>query len=373
VRKCQGIVILITIPWHLSSLAAQTASPSFASLSAQASAARDSDHLDSAAALYRQALVLNPSWTEGWWSLGTIEYDRNNYREAASALEKLCALDSKAGSGRIMLGLSEFELGKDASALAHIQEGERIGVADNQQLRNVALFHEGVLLQRAAKFEGSQSAFNSLCIAGVDTPELPVALGVAVLRLRDRTPPNQPPASEVVPRVGHAQCLAARKQFDEARREYTAVVNENPGFPNLHYAFGRFLLDAHDTAAGIAELEAEIKLRPEDPIARLQIAAAKYKIDSAGGVLYARAAVEHDPALPLGHYLLGLLLLDTGDYRRAIPELEIAQRAMSEVPNVYSALGSAYSQAGRDEDAARARATLQRLSRAAATPAAPQP
>ena len=41
-----------------------------------------------------------------WWSLGTIEYDRDAFSEAAEAFRKLAALDSKAGSARIMLGLS---------------------------------------------------------------------------------------------------------------------------------------------------------------------------------------------------------------------------------------------------------------------------
>lgn len=368
--------MLITILWPLSCFGSQSpaSSPlSFESLSTQAAAARDADHLDEAASLYRQALTLNPNWTEGWWSLGTLEYDLNNYRDAASAFEKLCALDSKAGSARIMLGLSEFELGNDSSALAHIQEGEQIGVAANEQLRHVALFHEGVLLQRRGKFEASQRALDSLCIAGVETAGLDATLGMVALRIQDRTPPAQAPAASVIPRAGRAQCLAAKTQFDEARREYSALARDFAQFPNLHYAFGRFLLDAHDIPAGIAELEMEIKLHPEDSIARLRIAAAKYKIDSAGGLPYAQAAVDRDPALPLGHYLLGLLLLDTGDYRRAIPELETAQRSMPEVPNIYSALGAAYSQAGRDEDAARARATLQRLTRAAATSVAPLP
>ena len=371
------IAILITILWPSAFLPAQSATParrpSFATLSAQAAAARDADRLDGAATLYRQALALSPAWTEGWWSLGTIEYDLNNYRDAASAFEQLSTLDSKAGSARIMLGLSEFELGQDANALAHIQEGERIGVADNQQLRNVALFHEGVLLQRQAQFEASQRAFDSLCIAGVETPELTTALGMVALRSHDRTPPTQAPASEVISRIGHAECLAARKRFDDARREYTAIARDYPQFPNLHYAFGRFLIDAHDIPAGIAELQTEIKLHPEDSIARLQIAAAKYKVDSAGALPYAQAAVARDPASPLGHYLLGLLLLDTGDFRGAIPQLETAQRSMPQVPNVYSALGVAYSQAGRDDDAARARATLQRLNRAAATSVALPP
>src|SRR4029079_3834971 len=53
------------------------------SLIAEANAARDAQQLDRAILLYRQALALQPRWTEGWWSLGTIYYDADNYADAA--------------------------------------------------------------------------------------------------------------------------------------------------------------------------------------------------------------------------------------------------------------------------------------------------
>src|SRR5215469_193076 len=61
----------------------------FASLSAKANAARDANRLDEAATLYKQALVERPNWAEGWWSLGTIQYDSNNYSAAAKSFQKL--------------------------------------------------------------------------------------------------------------------------------------------------------------------------------------------------------------------------------------------------------------------------------------------
>jgi predicted Zn-dependent protease len=230
-----------------------------------------------------------------------------------------------------------------------------------------------VLLQRQGKFEGAQQALYSLCLAAVQSPELELTLGMVALRKRDRNPPAEGKPAEIIARVGRAECLAGQKKFDEARREYNAAVQDEPKFLNIHYAYGRFLLNANDTPAGIAELEQEIKNQPGEAIAPLQIAAAKYKIDSAGGVPYAEAAVKLDPTLPLGHYMLGLLLLDTGDYLRAIPELETAGKTMTQVAAVYSALGAAYSRAGRDEDAARARGAFLRLNKEAATSAAPPP
>jgi predicted Zn-dependent protease len=69
--------------------------------------------------------------------------------------------------------------------------------------------------------------------------------------------------------------------------------------------------------------------------------------------------------LPLGHYLLGALLLDVDQPERAIPQLEVAEKASLRDPRVYFALGSAYSRVGRKQDAARARATFERLSKEA--------
>jgi cytochrome c-type biogenesis protein CcmH/NrfG len=78
----------------------------FAALAAKANAARDAERLDEALVLYRKALALRPRWPEGWWSLGTIEYDQNAYTEAVRAFQKVVALSPKNGTAYVMLGLS---------------------------------------------------------------------------------------------------------------------------------------------------------------------------------------------------------------------------------------------------------------------------
>ena len=70
------------------------------------------------------------------------------------------------------------------------------------------------------------------------------------------------------------------------------------------------------------------------------------------------------PELPLGHYLLGLLLLETGAYQRAIPELETARKAFPQETKIDISLANAYTQMGRTQDAARARAEFARKKRA---------
>src|SRR5215470_13013433 len=73
-------------------------SQNFEAIAAQASAARESDKVDEAVGLYRQALTLRPTWAEGWWFLATLYYDKDNYPEAAQAFKRTAQLQQKAGA-----------------------------------------------------------------------------------------------------------------------------------------------------------------------------------------------------------------------------------------------------------------------------------
>jgi predicted Zn-dependent protease len=224
------------------------------------------------------------------------------------------------------------------------------------------LYHEGLLLLRKGRFEDGQEALDVLSRDGGEGSELMLALGMSALHIFPaKLSPDGSTAREVVMRVGKAEFLAATKKFDEARREYSSVVNEFPETANIHFAFGRFLLTLGEVDPAVDELKRQIQASPEDVPARLQIAAAWYRVNSVGALKYAEEAVKLEPRRPFGHYLLGLLYLDTQNLTAAIPQLEIAKRSYSNVPQLYFALGNAYARAGRKADAARARAVFARL------------
>jgi tetratricopeptide (TPR) repeat protein len=338
------------------------ATATFESLSKQAAATLDADKLDEAIPLFRRALALNPRWSEGWWSLGTAYYDEDRFAEATIAIQKVLALNPRHGTAYAMLGLCEFELGDDAKALHDIEASKNFGTDIDPQLRDVVFFHEGVLLQRAGRFVAAQKAFSSLCLGATRSPDVIRAFGMAALQIRDKEVPV--PGSEsarVVEQVGHAACLAAQKDFDASRREFTAVVDHYPHFPYVHYAFGRELTEVHDIAAAVAEFRSEIAGGHDGVLPRLQIAAAEYRVDSAGGLPYAQQAVSLAPQMPFAHFLLGLLLMDTGAYEEAIPELEAASKGMPDESKVFWSLAAAYGHVGRAQEAVRARAEFARL------------
>ncbi len=335
---------------------------SFQEIARQAKQATADNRLADAARLYRQALRLNASWKEGWWGLGTALYDQSRYAEAKQAFGLLAALDRENGSARLFLGLCEFELGEDSSALADIRSARALGIPDDPQVRKATLYDEAQLELRKSEFESAIATLRLLAREGARGDEVNLAWGMAMLRMApQQLPAEGSPERSVVLRVGNAQALAADRQFDAARAAYQSVIDSAPGFRGIHYAFGRFLLDAHDVDSAIHEFKQEIANDPTNVMARLQIAAARYRTDSAAGLPFAQEAVRLSPGLPFGHYLLGLLYLDTGDAADAIPNLEIAQKAFPNEPKVYFALGSAYAKTGRKQDAAHARATFIRL------------
>jgi len=340
----------------------------FDQLAARAQKASEDNRLNQAVRLYRQALAIRPQWAEGWWSLATLEYDQERYANAAVSFRKLVALQPENGTAYAMFGLCDFELGREALALKHIQKGKNLGLQKNPELWHVVLYHEGVLLQRKGSFQAAQDTLEELCLQTGPSDKAANVLGMAMLRKAGRDlPPAGSLDAAVVLSVGRAECLAGQKKYDEAKPAYDGIVAANPNYPNVHSAFGLFLIELRDVAGAVEQFKQEIANHPDNVLARLRIASVEYKDNSAAGIPYAEEAVKLDPRQPFGHYLLGLLLLDTDEHQRAIPELEIAQKAFPQDARIYLALGTAYSRAGRRQDAARARATFQRLSEQAKT------
>ena len=334
----------------------------FTELARAAAAARDAERLQEATALYAKALAIRPRWTEGWWSLGTLEYDEDHYVKAANAFSKLLALNPRNGTAHAMLGLCQFELHQDDVALNHLLAAEKFGVVKNEQLRKVSLFHLGLLQLRARHFSSSKETLDQLAKDGLRTNELVEALGQAALMIRpQQAPPEGTDGYRIMNRAGDAEFALAVKDFDRAREVYAGLIAEFPLYPNLHLAYGRLLLELHESDDAVAQFQEELRRDPQNIHCLLEIAAVRYQVDSKNALPYAEQAVKLAPHIPFAHYLLGALRLDVDDAAGAIPELEIARRGLPRSAQVYFALGNAYARTGQKLEAAKARAEFARL------------
>lgn len=339
-------------------------SPAFEKIAAEASQQREAGNFDEAIKLYQQGVAARPRWDEGWWYLATLLYEQDRYEEAAKAFSRVAALRPQVGAPVAMQGLCEYRLGRYDDAMLHLQQGRQRGIGDNPELARVMRYHEGTLFLLRGDFETAQRVFTGLAVEGSNTQDLIIGLGLSVLRIsalpkqidlnhRDR---------DLIRRAGLAQHYFAQLNAADSRMEFERLVRDFPTTPNVQYAYGRFLIDTRDDEAAIAAFEKEIANSPSHALARLQIAYVKLRNkDPEGGITLAEEAVRLTPRLPLGHYVLGRCLFETGQNQRAIEELEIAQRMAPSEARVYYVLARAYAKANRKQDADRARETFARL------------
>jgi tetratricopeptide (TPR) repeat protein len=361
-RFCMGFLLalgMLSVPDNTA--AQQRPGDTFHQLSTMAQEAGAENRLDEASRLYRKALAIRPTWIEGWWSLGTLEYDQNQYAKAARDFKQVIQLQPANGTAHAMLGLCQFELKEDALALENLLQANKLGIIHNDELRRVALYHMGVLELRTFRFADAFDTLHDLSNEGIKNAELFTALGEAALLINPRAAATDDTSQSVIRKVGEAEALAGQKQFDRAETIYTALISQNPEFPNLHFAYARMLLEAHSEDRALQEFRRELERDPKNVNSMLEIASVEFQQNSEDGLKYAEKAVGLAPGLPFGHYMLGMLRLDTGDAAGAIPELEIVRKDFPKQPKIYFVLGNAYAQVGRKADAARARAEFVHL------------
>lgn len=345
----------------------------FEQLKAEADRLREAGQLDEAIPLYRQAVAARPTWVEGWWYLATLLYEKDRYAEAAQAFRKTAALQPQVGAPLVMLGLCEFRFGDYDNALTHIRQGRQNGIGNNAELGRVMRYHEGLLLLLKGDFETAQKVLSSLSYDNVNTEDLIIAHGLASLRLPMLPSQIKPDYRDrdLIRRTGFAAHQMAQKNMNDAEVEYQRLVADYPKAPGVQYAYGMFLLARRNDEAAITAFQKEIENSPTHALARLQIAYIRLRDrDPAAGLKLAEEATNLHPRLPLGHYILGRILYETGETARAITELELARRLAPNEPRVYFALSRAYAKAGRKDDAEQARETFARLNKAAEDAAA---
>lgn len=343
-------------------------SETFDQLAKQAEDAQHQGESKLAVSFYLKALEVRPNWALGWRNVGMLLADLHDYPRAAEALRNLVSADPKSGEGWALLGLTEYELGRYDDAYRDVEHGRALGVG-NADLEHVAAFHSALILIQKSEFERASRILLRVAEAGVNDPDLIMAFGLVALRLPMK--PEQVDASQanLVGRVGQIEYQAVNAASSQTVDAYQKLVAELPRTPRLHYAYGNFLITAGHFDAGIAEMQKEIELSPQDPMPALQIALADLRIGQAPAALpYAEKAVRLAPKLFAAHYALGWALYHLGQNDKAIPELETVVKLAPDSFQGHYALSVAYAKAGRKADAARERAAYAKLKQAEPAP-----
>lgn len=343
---------------------ASKGSAAFQQASAEADKAREENRLDDASALYQKALALNPKWVEGWFHLGTIAYDQNNDAVARDAMRRVVQASPGNDGAWAVLGLTEFRLKDYDQALMHLMRARSLGVSKNAALASIVRYHASILLGRNGEHDQALQMLNEFAVEGDDSPRVIEAFGINALRLP--VLPSELPGDkrDAVMMAGRAQYFSAARMLPAAEQAFAQLAARYPELPNVHYAFGVFLL-AEEPDKGVQELERELKISPGHVNAMLSLAFEYIKrSDYDTAKKWAQQAVSADPTNFVAHKALGQVLLETGDTAGAIAELEAGVKMAPDSPAMRFQLAKAYQKAGRTADAERERAEFTRLDRA---------
>jgi tetratricopeptide (TPR) repeat protein len=338
--------------------AARTSAATFEELAAKATAAREANDLPGAFELYRQALQMNPRWAEGWWFLGTLAYDGDQYESGRQAFAEFVKLDDKAAPGWSFLGLCEFETGEYASALEHMRRGLEHGNGLEPAIEQVLRFHEALLLTRLGLFDQALPKFMPLVRHGVQNPELIAGIGLAALR-RPLVPKEVPAEQrDLIGATGKTVWGWMAGDASQTTAAFQALANGYPTAPGVHYLYATYLLSFRPAEEALAELRRELEVNLHSADARAMIALLMVRAGASTTALpLARQAAQDGPGSPMAQYTYGLTLAGAGELSQAIEHLETAERLDPANVEYHMGLAGAYSKAGRHEDARRERRT----------------
>jgi tetratricopeptide (TPR) repeat protein len=280
----------------------QTLSPEAAQHMQAGIAADKQQQFDVAIAEFRKVTELEPTFTDGFVSLGQAYMEKHDFASAVTSLKRALEVDPGLAPAHQLLGYALLAQGYAAQAIPHLQrvnDKTGLGIAQIQtgQLPEAVANLQAALAERPndqdllyylGRASGllSKQSIDTLLAAYPDSARAHQALAENYFVLR---------------------------QMPEAEKEFREALRERPDIPELHLELGEVYAGAFQWAKAEAEFRTQTKLHPGN----------------------AEAA-----------YRLGTALLEQGKAHEAQAELVRADKLLPDMPETLYSLGKAASLQG---------------------------
>ena len=155
----------------------------------------------------------------------------------------------------------------------------------------------------------------------------------------------------------NAEALEVQGKWDQAQKEYEAILQQNPGVPGIHFRLGRLLLSKPNPGPDMAEqakkeFQEELKIDPSNAGAEYVLGElARESQQWEDAVQHFGRAAKLDAGFGDAYLGLGQSLISTKKFSEAIPPLETAVKLEPQNPATHYNLATAYSRTGRKQDA----------------------
>lgn len=320
-------------------------STAFEALAKSAAAARESGRPKDAMRDYERALAIRPEWTEGWWYLGTLQYDNDQYPEAIPSFQKVVELAPGAGPAWSFLGLCEFATKDYANSLEHLKRGQNLGDSQDPEVARVAKYHVALLLMRTGNFEDATSLLGRIFAQSQAPAQVEVALGLALLRVPLLPGEVDPSRDALVHAAGDLAAKLAANENGKALAEFPSLLKDYPDVPYIHYAYARTLSSAGRRDEAIEQLREEVRISPESATVETEMSRLLLQMQKPREAL--RAAEESlrlAPDSAAAHLALGQALKAAGRSERSSQELAMAEKLAPEKPQPEQRITELYAQ-----------------------------
>ncbi len=164
-----------------------------------------------------------------------------------------------------------------------------------------------------------------------------------------------------------AEAFESQGKWDDAEKEYRAILKQDPNLPGIHFRLGRALLSKPKPGPEVAadakqEFEQELQIDPRNAGAEYvlgELARRSQQWEEA--VKCFSRATKLDPQFGEAFLGLGASLVSEKQYAEAILPLETAVRLEPRNPDAHYTLAMAYTRMGRKQDGEKEFAIHQRI------------
>jgi len=305
---------------------------SFENVVKSAAAAREAGKTGEAIRDYQRAVEIRQDWEEGWWYLGTLQYDADRFADAIPALKKVVQLDPAQGAAWNFLGLCEFETLDYGNSLQHLQKGQELGIGDDPEISRVARYHLALLLNRNGEFEKASAMLLS-AFANQAPTQVKVALGLSLLRVPLLPQEVDPSQDALVQAAGETASTLAQGDAARTLDSFESLLKKYPEAPYLHYAFGIALAFAARNDEAILQQQEEVRISPESALPYTEISLLELRLHHPQEALgAAQRAIQLAPESSAAHRALAQSLQALGQPEKGEQELRIAETFAPEKP-----------------------------------------